>query len=218
MIRNQEPTAVLTAIVIALASIGCLVFVIFARIQSVAVQNQEDAMASVEIAGWDTYSNDAYGFQVNYPPGWIVNDSGLGAGASMIAFGNPLSGTKVYPLDLFIDPNPNAFSSGAYVHNELARDRAIDTASGADKGLAPQQTPRFAKSLVLTVGSGTRYEAYELYDVFEFDRNAERIYVSHGTTTLEFDFPVAEENPNISLPVANNLIAHQIINTLVFVK
>jgi hypothetical protein len=33
---------------------------------------------------------------------------------------------------------------------------------------------------------------------------------------LHFDFPMAEENPNLSLPVANNNIAHEIVDTLSF--
>lgn len=88
-------------------------------------------------------------------------------------------------------------------------------AQNAVLGPAPQIAPRFEKTYVLTVGG---YTAYELYDVFEFDHDAEWVYVAHGAEALHFDFPTAVEDPNLSLPVANNGVAHEIMNTLVFIK
>lgn len=217
MIRNQEPTAVLTAIVIAIVSVGCLLFVVFARVQEEAIQTPASEIAAAEMSGWETYTNTDYGFQLDYPPGWSLDTSGLQNVTPFIAFGNPLSGTKTYSLEVFIQNDPSGLSSGEYVHLLLANDRAQDAANSAS-GPAPTVTPQYSKTEILSVGESTDYEAYELYGVFEFDHNAEQIYVTHGTTALRFDFPIAQENPNISLPVANNAVAHEIINTLVFTK
>lgn len=215
MIRPEEPKAVMTAILIAIASLGCLVFVAFTRIAAVQSELAASVTAPVDVSDWNTYHNDTYGFSVEYPPEWTVNTNGLAAATPFLTLGNPLSGIKTYALQIFIENNADSLSSGEYVHALLAADRAADAASGADNGLAPRETPQFTKAYVLTADG---YSAYELYDVFEFDRNAERVYVAHGNETLRFDFPVAEENPNLSLPVANNGTAHEIMDTLIFTQ
>jgi len=218
MYHKSEPRAVLTAVVITLVSLGTFAFVAVARLQVVQNEIAASAVPSADIAGWSIYRNDTYGFQVAYPPGWTLYEGGLMNDVPYVAFGNPLSGLKTYALEIAVENNTSSVSSGEYVHALLGADRAEDAASGADAGRAPTVTPRFEKAEVLSVGSSSSYGAYELYGVFEFDHTAEQIYVAHGTEALRFDFPVARENLNLSLPVANNAIAHQIINTLVFTK
>jgi hypothetical protein len=145
---------------------------------------------------------------------WTISTAGLTSQTPFVAFGNPLDGTKTYAVDVYIENNPNSLSSGEYAHAVIAAAKAQDSANSAS-GAAPQTAPQFSKSYVLTAGA---YPAYELYDVFEFDHDAERIYVAHGDEALRFDFPMAQENSNLSLPVANNGVAHQILNTLVFTQ
>ena len=218
MYHKSEPRAVLTAVVITLVSLGTFAFVAVARLQVVQNEIAASAVPSADIAGWSIYRNDTYGFQVAYPPLWTLYEGGLMNDVPYVAFGNPLSGLKTYTLYVFVENNTSSFSSGEYVHALLGADHTEDAASGANAGRAPTVTPRFEKAEVLSVGSSSLHEAYELYGVFEFDHTAEQIYVAHAAETLRFDFPVARENPNLSLPVANNAIAHQIINTLVFTK
>ncbi len=213
MIREKEPFSVLIAIIIAVASVGCFVFVVvIQRLQSLQTEIAMSNAAPVDVSGWQTYQNGQYGFELEYPPGWEISTDGLANDSPFVAFGNPLMGTETYDMQVFIEENPSSLSSSEYAHAVLAAARAQDAANSANDP-APQTAPQFEKPYVLTVGG---YPAYELYGVFEFDHNAERIYVAHGGEALQFDFPVAEENPNISLPVANNGIAHEIMNTLVF--
>lgn len=213
MIRKDEPTSVLVAIIIAIASVGCFIFVVVVqRLQSLQNEITANKAASVDISGWQMYRNDPYGFELEYPPGWKIFTGGLAGATPFIAIGNPLEGLKIYTMQVFIESNAHSFSSGEYAHAVIAAARAQDAAN-AVSGPAPQIAPRFDTSYVLTVGG---YSAYELYNVFEFDHNAERIYVAHGDEVLRFDFPVSQENPNLSLPEANNAIAHEIVNTLVF--
>ncbi len=115
-------------------------------------------------------------------------------------------------MDVFIEQNPQSLSSGQYAHQLLAAARAQDAAN-AKNGSAPSVIPQFATSYLTTVNGNA---AYELFDVFEFDHNAERIYVAHGTIALSFDFPAADPNPNLASPANNNAIAHMIMDTLVF--
>ncbi len=217
MIHRDEPEAVVTAIIIALVSVGCFAFVLFVHIEAIASQASESDVLAADVAGWETYSNNAYGFSVEYPPGWTLNTTGLNSTPPFVLIGNPISGLKTYALRIVLENNTSSLSSGEYVHDVLAVDRAEDAANAAH-GPAPQITPQFQKGEILSVGTQQQYEAYELYGVFEFDHNAEQIYVAHGSFALAFDFPVEEENPNISLPVANNQIAHEIVNTLIFTK
>jgi cytoskeletal protein RodZ len=213
MTREQEPISALVAILIAVAALIIFVFIVVSnRLQALQDEITASNAAPVDVSGWQTYENSQYGFEIEYPPQWQVSTDGLTSQTPFVSFGNPLGGPKTYDLDVFIEGNPNSLSSGSYAHAVLDAARAQDTAN-ASSGPAPTTAPQFTKSYVLTIGG---YTAYEFYNVFEFDHNAEQIYVAHGEEALRFDFPVAQENANLSLPVANNAIAHQILNTLVF--
>jgi hypothetical protein len=206
MIRKDEPFSVLVAIIVALASVGVFVFVVvIQRLQSLQIEIAASNAAPVDVSGWQTYQNSQYGFELEYPPEWQISTSGLAGTTPFVAIGNPLSGMKTYTLQVFIESNPNSLASGEYAHAAIASAHASNTLL------------QFDKSEVLDVGV---YPAYELYNVFEFDHNAERIYVADPNAdndqVLRFDFPVAQENPNLSLPVANNQVAHEIMNTLVY--
>jgi hypothetical protein len=215
MMREKEPLSALIAIIIAVASTGCFVFVVvIQRLESLQSEIAASNATPVDVSGWQTYQNDQYGFELEYPSGWEVSTDGLGSASPFVAFGNPLTGMKTYDVQVFIESNPSLLSSGEYAHAVLNAARAQDAVNSAS-GPAPQTAPRFDKLYMLTVGG---YSAYEFYNVFEFDHNAEWIYVSHGSEALRFDFPVARENPNLSLPVINNGVAHQIVNTLIFTQ
>jgi hypothetical protein len=152
---------------------------------------------AVDTSGWTDYHNAQYNFDFDYPPTWQLSTSGLANTTPFVAVGDPLDGTSTYAVEIFIE-NTSSLSSGEFVHQIFATDR-----------------PHYQGAAILQVGASS-YDAYELESVYEFDHNADQIYVADGTIVLRFDFPVAEENPNISLPVINNGLAYGIVNTLSF--
>jgi hypothetical protein len=211
--REKEPIAVFLAILVAVGALVLFSFVIV-RERLISLQNELGATSSapVHTTGWQTYQNPQYHFSLMYPPGWQLSTDGLRNNTPFVALGNPLTGTKTYVLQIFIEQNANDLDSGDYAHAVLASTNA-QSAQNAAGGSGPQATLQFQKSFLLNVGT---YPAYEFSGVFEFDHDAEQIYVAQGSIALHFDFPMAEENPNLSLPVANNNIAHEIVDTLSF--
>lgn len=205
----------MTAILIVVAGVALvLVYTATRAIGQILAFNDNTPSTAliVDESGWQTYKNETYGFSINYPQTWRIATDGLSANVPFVALGNPLQGTSTYALEIFIENNSSSLSSGEYVHQLLSADKAEDAANAAS-GPAPQITPQFTKSFVTQAGS---HDAYELFHVFEFDHNAEKIYVAHGNVVLRFDFPTAEENPNLSSPAHNNAVAHEIIDTLMW--
>jgi hypothetical protein len=176
--------------------------------QVTAFQNQNSV---VDTSAWPIYRNAQFGFSLQYPPNWQIFTGGLSADTPFVALGNPLSGTTTYTMYIFIDQNPQSLSATNYVHQLLIADRAQDDAN-AKTSSAPTITPQFKSNYLTTVNGN---DAYELFDVFEFDHNAEQVYVANGTAALRFDFPVSDANPNIAAPANNNAVAHLILGTLV---
>jgi hypothetical protein len=209
MIRAKESTAVLVTIVVAICALAGLMFVMMGRLSVIQNEIGKSNSSAVDVSGWETYRNNQYGFELEYPSQWVLDTNGLSGETPFVVFGNPLAGTKTYSMSVFIEKNPGSFSSGGYVHAQLNAYGAVD----APQSGGPTLAPHFQKTYAFMVGG---YPAYELYGVFDFDRNSEWVYVAHAGFVLRFDFPVAEENPNLSLPVANNEIARGIMNTLVF--
>lgn len=216
MMHKKEWWAVFVVIAI---GAGFLVFIAARTIGQVLALQNSGTNTVVDTSGWMDYHNAQYNFDFQYPPDWEISTTGLNNTSPFVAVGNPLSGTKTYAVDVFIQTDPNGLSSGEYVHEMLAADRAQDAASGADKGSAPQVTPQYTGTSILEIGEQDQsgqspYEAYELSGVYEFDHNADQVYIADGKYILRFDFPVAEENPNISLPVTNNAVVQEILTTL----
>ena len=188
--------------------------------QVIALQNNESlsgalavaGLSGVDTSGWQIYRDTISGFSIQYPPGWKIYTGGLSASTPFIELGNPLSGMTTYVMEVFVENNSSSLSSGEYVHQLLSADRAQD-ATNAKNSPAPSVTPQFQSNYLTTVNGNS---AYELFDVFEFDHNAEQIYVTHGAFALRFDFPIADVNPNIASPANNNAIAHMIMGTLEF--
>jgi hypothetical protein len=199
-------------VVVAIAAI--LLYAASRAIGQVALLQQENnaSASAVDTSSWSTYQNAQFGFSLQYPPGWQVFTGGLAANDPFVALGNPLNGTTTYVMDIFIEQNPQSLSSGEYVHQLLLADRAQDAAN-AKTGPAPSVTPQFRSSYLTTANGNS---AYELYDVFEFDHNAEQIYVANGTLALHFDFPMPDANPNLASPTNNNAIAHMILGTFIW--
>jgi len=168
--------------------------------------------APVIPAGWQNYQNSDYGFSLYYPPDWQMNTGQLQNDVPAVLFGNPINGTSTYTLRVSVMPNRDSLSSAQYVASMLAQDEAHDAANGTN---TPQSSAQFMRSTGFAVNDN---DGYELNNVFEFDHDAERIYVARNDEVLVFDFPVADANPNISSPAENNVAAHQIVKTLAFIK
>lgn len=217
MMHRKEVWAALI-VVVGVAAI--LVYFAVNSLSEVAViqaNNESQAMwmnslSGVDTSQWQTYTDPDFGFSLRYPSNWQISTFGLSSEAPFIVIGNPLTGTTTYAMYVSVMQDPQALNSGDFVHQTLAAARAQDAAN-ASSGPAPTVTPRFTHAYVTTAGTNG---AYELYGVFEFDHNGEQIYVAHGTIALKFDFPVADENPNLSAPANNNAVAHMIVNTLTF--
>lgn len=195
--------------------IGVAIFLVYTAAHAIgqilAFNNgQQNTTAAVDTSGWQTYNNSTYGFSLEYPPDWQVSMGDPSGAGPVVEIGNPLNGTSTYILNVSVLNNSSSLSAGEYVHQFLQSVTAQD-ATNASRGPAPQLTPHFTKSFITTVGG---QDAYELFHVFEYDHSGEQIYVADGSSIILFDFPVAEENPNIYLPVNNNEIAHEIVNTL----
>jgi hypothetical protein len=211
MTHKKEVWAVLI-VVVGIAAI--LVYFAAQAVGRVMALQQMNAITTnvVDTSSWETYHNAQFGFSVQYPDNWQIFSGGLAAADPFIAFGDPLSGTSTYTMYLFVEQNPQSLSSANYAHQVLSDDRAQDEAN-AKIGPAPTVTPQFKSNYLTTVNGNA---AYELFDVFEFDHNAERVYVANNTIALRFDFPVADANPNLSAPANNNAVAHMIMQTLTF--
>ena len=163
-------------------------------------------------AGWQSYQNADYGFSLAYPADWQVNTSQLQNDVPAVLFGNPIEGTTTYTLRVSMEKNDGKLSSAGYVENMLAKMQIDDQTNGTN---TPSVMVQFEHASGTPIAAN---DSYELYNVFEFDHQAEQVYVAHDDKILVFDFPLAEANPNIASSTENNAIAHEILATLEFGK
>jgi len=175
--------------------------------------NKNDS-TPLDTSAWKTYSNAGFGFSFKYPAAWQLSENSLHADPPAIVLGDPLSGIQTYSLRVSIMANSSTISAASYVARMLEADEAEDASNSAE-GPAPTITPKFDSQYSI---QAPNYNAWELYDVFEFDHNAERIYIENGSEILLFDFPVATANPNLDSPQANNQAVHAMLQTLVLGK
>ena len=159
-------------------------------------------------ANWVSYTS-RYGFTVHYPGSWHIMQSDDGKGTPYVTIGNPLQGSPPYLLKIWIVKTPEPVTADEYVKHLLAVDAAIDEVRA--KTGSVRVTPIFTDQYALSIGN---FPAYELFNVFEFDHNAEQVYVSSGDKVLVFDFPIAAANPNLASPIENNAVAREIMKTL----
>ena len=188
----------------------------FAKWNPQAWQNMLTQLSGAPVPpkGWIKYENQEYGFSFFYPPDWQFSTSTLAANPPAVILGNPLEGTTTYEIRVSIEKNPDGLSSAAYVEKMLSTITSQDQA-GSVVGAVSQVSAQYAAATGFAVGNN---QEYELDNVFEFDHHAEQIYAARGHETILFDFPVADQNPNIASSTENNAIAHEIVGTLIFTK
>ena len=171
--------------------------------KSTPTSQTPSAQASISTASWQTYNNEKYHFQIQYPAQWRYYAEGNNA---LIVFG-PIQTKNNYPLYIKIHENPDKLSSKQWVENMLAQAKK-DYESKARPNMINYESQK-----ELTLAS---LAAYELYEVFDFDTSNEQIYVAKDTNVFEFEFPVAKDNPNWDDPIKNNSIVHEMLDTLKF--
>jgi PsbP-like protein len=174
--------------------------------------------SSVDIGVWKTYVNNQYGFNFQYPENWqfrsgLVNASGNPPKVKVdgswsfdpfVAVGNPLSGAQDYTLYVFISRNVKKLNALDY-----ARDMITNAPTDGPGGL------KYDRKFQLSVGG---QQAYELYNVFDYDRGNEEIIFAAGSFIYKISFPIADDNSNLSEPKDNNATAHKILSTFKFIK
>lgn len=157
---------------------------------------------------WQTYNNDEYGFQVQYPADWEVAPGEQQVPVkTIVLFGHPLNGKKTYVMYLKIHDNPDKLDSRQWVEEMLTQ------AQKDYESKARPDTIKYESKMELTLAG---LPAYELYGVFDFDQTNEQIYLAKDTSIFEFSFPIAQENSNLSEPVENNKITHEMLSTFEF--
>lgn len=164
----------------------------------------------IESVQWSkTYTNEQYGFTVQYPEDWEVYEPGEASATILVSFGHPLNGKQNYVMNIQINENPAQLSSKEWVEEMLAKaQQDYDVKARPD-------LIKYQEKYELTLAN---LPAYELDDVFAFDQSNEQIYLANNTNVFEFSFPVAEENPNLSAAIKNNQIIHQILSTFKFLE
>jgi hypothetical protein len=185
-----------------------VVVVVVAMVWGVMAKWPKTQEKPVIPAGWQNYTNTEYKFSLYYPVDWQINTNQLQNDVPAVLFGNPIEGTSTYTLRVSIEKNDGKLSSAGYVANMLAKLQAEDQANGPN---APSMSVRFKNA------SGTpvvENNGYELYNVFEFDHQAEQVYMARGDKVIIFDFPLADANPNLSSPAENNAIVQEILKTV----
>ena len=163
-------------------------------------------MEEIDTSIWQTYRNEEYGFEVRYPSNWELSESEL---RDVVNIGNPLHGNRWYAIDIFILPNPENLSADRYAKKITgeSHDAVVKNGIGVDLSLI--------KDYPISIG---QVSGYELYNVFQYDQRSEFIYITNKNYAYQIAFPIAQENPNLSNPVENNLISHQILSTFKFIE
>jgi hypothetical protein len=186
-----------------------------------------------DVSAWQIYNNYFYGFEIEYPKDWQFAVAGAQTGSDYITgfeFGHPLAGQLIATSS----GNPSLPFLGvapAYVlQASVGHDTSTSTLKSVAIAWAARLGAKFEKGFDVRIGAfkGAHnakigaYDAYELYGVDHGSMNpkTEEILVIHNGVAMSFGFPVAETPADQynAAPAENNIIARQIINTLIFTK
>ena len=168
--------------------------------QIIPDQTNQEQEPIDETAGWQTYSNYDYGFQIKYPTDWSVNIPP--EVKDRISFIAPAPQTKIFDFEIRLEANSTKLSAKDFVQEMLEKNELEEI------GRISYKT---SQELIIAGIS-----AYELNEVFAYDQNQEWIYLATNDYVYRFAFPVSEENANLQDPINNNKISHLILSTFTF--
>jgi len=186
-----------------------------------------------DTSAWKIYNNDFYGFQMKYPENWQLAIAGSQTGSDYITgfeLGNPLAGQLI----MASSGNPNlpflAIAPAYVLRGSVEHDlSATSTAKSVAVASATLFGTKFEKEHDVRIGTfkganDAKVGAYDAYEFYGVDHGTnpktEEIFVAHNGVDMAIEFPVAEtpaDKYNAS-PAENNVIAREIINTLIFTK
>jgi len=185
-----------------LAVLGIMIYNYFSPVQEqkIIIPEQEEQTPIDETANWQTYLNYDYNFQIKYPADWSV--SILPEVKDRINFIAPATQTKIFDFEIRVEANPEKLSSNNFVQKMLQQNKLEEV------GRISYKTSQES-----TING---FPSYELIEVFAYDQNQEWIYLATNEYVFRFAFPVAEENPNLQDPIANNKISRLMLSTFSF--
>jgi hypothetical protein len=185
-----------------LAVLGIMIYNYFSPVQEqkIIIPEQEEQTPIDETANWQTYLNYDYNFQIKYPADWSV--SILPEVKDRINFIAPATQTKIFDFEIRVEANPEKLSSNNFVQKMLQQNKLEEV------GRISYKTSQES-----TING---FPSYELIEVFAYDQNQEWIYLATNEYIFRFAFPVAEENPNLQDPIANNKISRLMLSTFSF--
>jgi len=156
-----------------------------------------------ETADWKVFRSEAYGYETKYPLEWDYNTNQKDPGIYWL--GHPVNTLEPFWLSIRVFDNPDQLTSKQWVDKILSENQRLVGSGGI----------QYKERKELTVAG---LPADELYGVMAYDRSDEQIYLAKEDKLFYFNFPVADENPNLADPVGNNKKSWLIINTLKFLK
>ena len=165
----------------------------------------------INISNWQTYRNENLGIEFKYPIQFSVEyvaDSNVNKQIIQIR-----DYEAMVSHDIEILENPSRLTSKQYVEKIL--EDARKEYEGNEGKMPKPYLLGYKEKRELTIAS---LPAYELYGVFAYDQNEELVYLAKDNLVYFFNFPVAEENPNLPNAIEINKIAHQILSTFRFIE
>lgn len=142
---------------------------------------------------WKTYKNDKYGYEINYPSIWKMNESNNALSHDLV-LGNPLEGKQTYSFGLQVLTNKDNRTSKQLAESEVKEGEVIKEVTIAGQSV------------------------YGRYNVFDIDQRSEILYLVNNGYLYTFRFPVPRENLNLANPIENNKTVYKIISTFKFTK